>query len=130
VRPSPPALRLGALASASAAGAASASAAEAASAAGASPAASAFVALAPPASAAAPSFAPFLAGAFFAGAFLVAVLAGALAPLPNAFAASSSSTLEAATLTSRPALRRTSSASLLVTPCSFAISWTRFFANS
>ena len=46
------------------------------------------------------------------------VSAGAVAPapLPNARAASASSTLEAATFTSRPALRRISSASLLVMP--------------
>src|SRR5215213_2736571 len=68
----------------------------------------------------------------FAGADLAAGAssagAGAAAPLPNARTASSSSTLDAATFTSRPALRRTSRASLLEIPRSFAISWTRFLA--
>jgi len=63
-----------------------------------------------------------LAGAFAFAGFVVAAGAFAPAPFPNALAASSSSTLEAATFTSRPAARRTSRASLLVMPRSFAIS--------
>ena len=73
--------------------------------------------------------AAFFVGAFFADAFLGAAWQGrSRRRRCRTLAASSSSTLEAATLTSRPALRRTSSASLLVIPRSLAISWTRFFA--
>ncbi len=72
-------------------------------------------AFAPSAFAFAPAFA-------FAGAFV------AVAPLPNAFAASPSSTLEAAAVTPRPAFWRISRASFEVIPRSLAISWTRFFA--
>jgi hypothetical protein len=58
----------------------------------------------------------------FAGAFV------ALAPLPKAFAASASSTLEDAVVTSSPAALRAARASFEVMSLSFAISWTRFFA--
>ena len=65
----------------------------------------------------------FGAGFFaFAGAFV------ALAPFENAFAASASSTLEDAVVTSSPAFCNAARASFEVIPCSFAISWTRFFA--
>jgi hypothetical protein len=72
----------------------------------------------------------------FAGAFVArpdASAAGwpaasATAPLPNAFAASASSTLDAGAVTPRPAFWRISRASFEVIPRSFAISWTRFFA--
>ena len=58
----------------------------------------------------------------FAGAF-----AGTRA-VANAFAASASSTLEEAVVTSSPAFCKAARASFEVIPCSFAISWTRFFA--
>jgi len=61
----------------------------------------------------------------------VAAVAGAcaaLAPFANAFAASVSSTLEEAVVTSSPAFLSAARASFEVIPCSFAISWTRFFA--
>ena len=118
---------------ASAAGAAPPSVASAAGAAPPSAFASAF-APSPFASAFAPpfGFAPsafalapsaFAAAFFgFAGAFV------AVAPLPNAFAASASSTLEAGAVTPRPAFWRISRASFEVIPRSLAISWTRFFA--
>jgi len=62
------------------------------------------------------------AGAGFSGAFV------ALAPFANAFAASASSTLEEAVVTSSPACLSAARASFEVIPLSFAISWTRFFA--
>jgi hypothetical protein len=72
------------------------------------------------------AFASPLGAAFFAfaGDFV------ALAPFANAFAASASSTLEEAVVTSSPAFLRTARASFEVIPLSFAISWTRFFAIS
>src|SRR5215213_572642 len=124
-RPAPPAWPSSGLASAAAP--ASASAPAGAFAPGfASASVSGVASAASPASALAPAgaFAPDFASAAFASL----ALPFASAPLPNARAASSSSTLEAATFTSRPALRRTSRASLLEIPRSFAISWTRFLA--
>jgi hypothetical protein len=58
----------------------------------------------------------------FVGAFV------ALAPFAKAFAASASSTLEEAVVTSSPAFFSAARASFEVIPRSFAISWTRFFA--
>jgi len=112
---------------ASAAGAAppSAACASAAGVASAFAGASAFVALACFApSAFGFAFASLFGAAFFAfaGAFV------ALAPFENAFAASASSTLEDAVVTSSPAFCNAARASFEVIPCSFAISWTRFFA--
>jgi len=52
----------------------------------------------------------------------------ALAPFAKAFTASASSTLEEAVVTSSPACLSAARASFEVIPCSFAISWTRFFA--
>ena len=52
----------------------------------------------------------------------------ALAPLPSAFAASASSTLEDAVVTSRPAFWSAARTSFEGMSLSFAISWTRFFA--
>ena len=96
------------------------------------PSASAAGAAAPP-EAFASAFAPPLASAFAPSCFAAAFFgfAGALvaaAPLPNAFAASASSTLEAGAVTPRPAFWRISRASFEVIPRSLAISWTRFFA--
>jgi hypothetical protein len=70
------------------------------------------------------AFSAGFASAFFAfaGAF------AALAPFEKAFAASASSTLEDAVVTSSPAFCNAARASFEVIPCSFAISWTRFFA--
>ena len=114
---------------ASAAGAAPPSVASAAGAAPPSVFASAFApsAFAPPFGFAPSAFAlapsAFAAAFFgFAGAFV------AVAPLPNAFSASASSTLEAGAVTPRPAFWRISRASFEVIPRSLAISWTRFFA--
>jgi hypothetical protein len=70
------------------------------------------------------AFASTFGAAFFA--FAGAVVA--LAPFANALAASASSTLEEAVVTSSPAFLRTARASFEVIPLSFAISWTRFFA--
>jgi len=88
------------------------------------------LASAAPPSAFGSAFAPSFAAAFFgfAGAFVAVEPFAAVAPLPNAFAASASSTLEAAAVTPRPAFWRISRASFEVIPRSFAISWTRFFA--
>jgi hypothetical protein len=58
----------------------------------------------------------------FAGAF------AALAPLPSTFAASASSTLEDAVVTSRPAFWSAARTSFEGMSRSFAIWWTRFFA--
>jgi hypothetical protein len=65
-----------------------------------------------------------LASAFFgfAGAFV------AEAPLPSTFAASASSTLEEAVVTSSPAFCSRARTSFDSRSRSFAISWTRFFA--
>jgi hypothetical protein len=70
------------------------------------------------------AFASVFAAAFFAfaGAFV------ALAPLPSTFAASASSTLEDAVVTSRPASLSAARTSFDGMSLSFAISWTRFFA--
>jgi hypothetical protein len=68
------------------------------------------------------------ASAVGASAFAFAGAVVALAPFANAFAASASSTLEEAVVTSSPAVLSTARASFEVIPCSFAISWTRFFA--
>jgi hypothetical protein len=90
-------------------------------------------------------FAPALASAFgsdfasapsaaaFASAFGAAFLAfagafGALAPLPSTLAASASSTLEDAVVTSSPAFWSAARTSFEGMSLSFAISWTRFFA--
>jgi hypothetical protein len=52
----------------------------------------------------------------------------ALAPLPSTLAASASSTLEDAVVTSRPAFWSAARTSFEGMSRSFAISWTRFFA--
>ena len=70
------------------------------------------------------AFASAFGAAFlaFAGAFV------ALAPLPSALAASASSTLEDAVVTSSPAFWSAARTSFEGMSRSFAISWTRFFA--
>jgi hypothetical protein len=71
-------------------------------------------------------FASLFGAAFFS--FAGVFVAVALAPFANTFAASASSTLEEAVVTSSPAFFRAARASFEVIPCCFAISWTRFFA--
>jgi hypothetical protein len=68
------------------------------------------------------------ASPFGAALFACAGASVALAPFEKAFAASASSTLEEAVFTSSPACLSAARASFEVIPCSFAISWTRFFA--
>jgi hypothetical protein len=68
------------------------------------------------------------ASLFLAAFFGFAGAAVALAPLPSAFAASASSTLEDAVVTSRPAFWSAARTSFEGMSLSFAISWTRFFA--
>ena len=86
------------------------------------------------ASASAAGFASALAAGFaFASVFGVAFFAFAgalvaLAPLPSTFAASVSSTLEEAVVTSSPAFWSAARTSFEGMSLSFASSWTRFFA--
>jgi hypothetical protein len=73
-------------------------------------------------------FASAFAAGFASAFFGFAGAAVALAPLPSAFAASASSTLEDAVVTSRPAFWSAARTSFEGMSLSFAISWTRFFA--